>query len=216
PHLGTSQPGIWAQMGLHCRARTSDCTLDVSGFTFAGLPGVVIGHNAEIAWGFTNLGPDVTDLYLERVEGEHWTHGGRKRPLKVRTETIEVRGEDDFELRVRSTDHGPLISDVAQEASSLGANAAARAGLAQGSAQALTGEPYAVALAWTALEPGTTADAVFALNRASDWDSFREAASLFDVPAQNLVYADTSGNIGYQAPGKVPVRGPGHDGRTPV
>src|SRR5690606_36889695 len=99
---------------------------------------------------------------------------------------------------------------------SLGANAAARAGLAQGSAQALTGEPYAFALAWTALEPGTTADAVFALNRASDWDSFREAASLFDVPGQNLIYADTSGNIGHQAPGKVPVRGPGHDGRTTV
>ncbi|MBE7325351.1 penicillin acylase family protein [Nocardioides sp. Y6] len=216
PHLGTSQPGIWTQMGLHCRERTPDCTLDVAGFTFSGLPGVVIGHNAEIAWGFTNLGPDVTDLYLERVDGDSWSHGGRERPLRVRTETIEVRGEEDFELKVRATDHGPLISDVSQAASSVGANAAAQERAAQGSAEALTGDPYAVALAWTALEPGTTADAIFALNRASGWDSFRAAARLFDVPAQNLVYADTAGNIGYQAPGKVPVRRPGHDGRTPV
>ena len=58
-------PGIWYQMGLHC-----DCEFNVAGFTFAGVPGVVIGHNARIAWGFTNLGPDVTDLYLERVDGD--------------------------------------------------------------------------------------------------------------------------------------------------
>ena len=73
PHLGISQPGIWMQMGLHCREITTDCTLDVSGFTFSGVPGVIIGHNADIAWGFTNLGPDVTDLYLEQTEGDdHW------------------------------------------------------------------------------------------------------------------------------------------------
>lgn len=216
PHLGTSQPGIWTQMGLHCRERTPDCTLDVAGFTFSGLPGVVIGHNGDIAWGFTNLGPDVTDLYLERVDGEVWEHGGQVLPMKVRTETIRVRGEDDFQLRVRATDHGPLISDVSQEASSVGANAAVRDAVAADSAEAVTAEPYAVALAWTALEPGTTADAIFALNRAGDWEEFRAAAALFDVPSQNLVYADRAGNIGYQAPGKVPVRQAGHDGRTPA
>src|SRR5690606_30041018 len=93
PHLGATQPGIWTQMGLHCRAITPDCTLDVSGFTFSGLPGVVIGHNADVAWGFTNLGPDVTDLYLERVDRNVWSHGGVRRPLKVRTEIVEVRGD---------------------------------------------------------------------------------------------------------------------------
>ncbi|GGD21767.1 penicillin acylase family protein [Nocardioides daphniae] len=207
PHLGTSQPGIWTQMGLHCREVTPDCTLDVAGFTFSGFPGVVIGHNAEIAWGFTNLGPDVTDLYLERVRGDVWWQDGRARRLEDRTETIRVRGEEDFVLRVRSTDHGPLISDVFQDASSVGANAAREAG---------EPDPYAVALRWTALDPGTTADAVFALNRAGDWTSFRAAAALFDVPSQNLVYADRAGNIGYQAPGRIPVRRPGHDGRTPA
>ena len=81
PHLGVGMPGIWMQMGLHCRTVSEDCPLDVSGFTFSGTPGVVIGHNADIAWGFTNLGPDVTDLYLEKVVGDRWRHDGRLRPL---------------------------------------------------------------------------------------------------------------------------------------
>ena len=123
PHLGVSMPGIWLQMGLHCRQITPDCTLDSSGFTFSGVPGVIIGHNADIAWGFTNLGPDVTDLYLEKVEGESWLQDGEAQPLDIRTETIEVRGGDDFELQIRETGHGPLISDVSQEFSSVGANA---------------------------------------------------------------------------------------------
>jgi penicillin G amidase len=212
PHLGVSMPGIWMQMGLHCRERGPACTLDVSGFTFSGLPGVVIGHNADIAWGFTNLGPDVTDLFLEKVEGDTWTYAGKQRPLEIRTETIRVRDGEDFTLRVRRTDHGPLISDVSQEASSVGANAAAD--------DRRTGdeppeEGYAVSLAWTALEPSTTADAILELNRASGWQQFRAAASKFAVPAQNLVYADTAGNIGYQAPGQVPVRKPGNDGTRP-
>ncbi|WP_110183099.1 penicillin acylase family protein [Nocardioides solisilvae] len=213
PHLGVSLPGIWMQMGLHCRERTPDCTLDVSGFTFSGLPGVVIGHNADIAWGFTNLGPDVSDLYLEKVRGDTWTRAGRQLPLEVREETIRVRDGKDFTLRVRRTKHGPLISDVSQEASSVGANAAAAD---RRSGRATPAEGYAVALAWTALEPSTTADAILELNRASGWEEFRGAAAKFAVPAQNLVYADTQGNIGYQAPGLVPVRRPGHDGRVPA
>ena len=217
PHLGTSQPGIWTQMGLHCRTVSTSCTLDVSGFTFAGFPGVIIGHNGEIAWGFTNLDPDVTDLYLEKVEGNNVLRDGESVPLEVRTELIEVRGEDDFVLRVRETVHGPLVSDVDQDASSVGANAALAAPEPEpGSVDADFRGPYAVSLAWTALTPGTTADAVFAMNRADDWDSFRAAAELFEVPAQNLVYADRAGNIGYQAPGRVPLRRKGHDGRTPA
>ena len=72
-----------------------------------------------------------------------------------------------------------------------------------------------IALRWTALDPGRTADALFALNRASDWASFRAAAALFEVPAQNIVYADVDGNIGYQSPGRIPVRGKG-DGTWPA
>ena len=81
PHLGVSVPGIWVQMGLHCTTVSAECPLDVAGFTFSGVPGVIIGHNADIAWGFTNLGPDVTDLYLERVTDDQWEQDGRLRPL---------------------------------------------------------------------------------------------------------------------------------------
>jgi penicillin amidase len=209
PHLGTSLPGIWYQVGLHCNEISAACPYDVAGFSFSGVPGVVIGHNQDIAWGFTNLGPDVTDLYLEKVEGKRWLYGGKLRPLNVRTETIKVLGGDDFDLTIRSTKHGPLLSDVSRELSTVGANAEAPPGPDPGNG-------FSVALQWTALQPSTTADAILELNRASNWDEFRAAASDFAVPAQNLVYADTAGHIGYQAPGQVPIRKSGNDGRLPA
>ena len=82
PHLGTSLPGIWYQVGLHCNEVSAACPYDVAGFSFSGVPGVVIGHNQDIAWGFTNLGPDVTDLYLEKVDGKRWLYDGRMRRLR--------------------------------------------------------------------------------------------------------------------------------------
>ena len=210
PHLGVSQPGIWMQMGLHCREQTDECGLDTSGFTFSGVPGVIIGHNADIAWGFTNLGPDVTDLFLEQTEGDdRYVRDGESEPMTLRTETIKVRGEDDVELRVRETTHGPLISDVSADFATVGANAPT-------DEPAERGTGYAVALAWTALEPAPTFDAILGLNRASDWDEFRAAAADFSVPAQNMVYADREGHIGYQAPGRVPIRRSGSDGTMPV
>ena len=91
PHLSASIPGIWYQMGLHCRTVDADCPFDVSGFTFAGVPGVVIGHNRDIAWGMTNLDPDVTDLYLEKVTGKTYLYDGRQVPLTERDEVIRDR-----------------------------------------------------------------------------------------------------------------------------
>ena len=206
PHLDPAVPGVWYQMGLHCRTVGPQCPFDVAGFTFAGFPGILIGHNARIAWGFTNLAPDVTDLYLERVVGDDVERDGGYEPLTTRTETIRVRGGDDVPLTVRSTRHGPIVSGVLPEAAAAGRDGP------------LDGEDlvsYDVALAWTALTPGRTADAVFALDAAQSWTEFRDAAALFEVPAQNLVYADVDGTIGYQAPGAVPVR-VGFDGRWPV
>jgi len=208
PHLGTSLPGVWMQMGLHCRTVTEDCPLDVAGFTFSGVPGVIIGHNADIAWGFTNLGPDVTDLYLERVVGDRWRYDGRLLPLRTRTETIKVHGGDDVDLTIRSTRHGPLLSDVSDDLADVGDDARV-----EGRPDS---EEYAVALEWTALHPTATADAVLELDTATDWDSFRAAAADFAVPSQNLVYADTAGHIGYQAPGRIPIRKSGNDGLLPV
>lgn len=202
PHLGVGLPGVWMQVGLHCRTVSEDCPLDVAGFSFSGVPGVIIGHNADIAWGFTNLGPDVTDLYLERVRGDQWRYDGAWRPLRTRTETIEVADGDDVTLTVQSTRHGPILSDVADELADVGQQARPR-------------RQHAVSLAWTALDPAPTADAILDLNLADDWDSFRSALSSFEVPSQNVVYADREGHIGYQAPGRIPVRKSGNDGSMP-
>lgn len=211
PHLGASMPGIWEQMGLHCRTVTAQCPFDVAGFTFSGLPGVVIGHNDQIAWGFTNLNPDVEDLYLEKVRGNATVYGAKTEPLQVRTESFTIAGRDDDDaverITVRESRHGPLISDVSddyrkagEEAAETGPQSSARTG----------DERYAVAMRWTALTPGRTADALFAMNKARNWDQFRAAAKLFEVPSQNLVYADRDGHIGYQSPGMIPIRGKGN------
>ncbi len=210
PHLGPTMPSIWYQMGLHCRERTAACPFQTMGFTFSGLPGVVIGHNDRIAWGVTNLTADVSDLYLEQVTEDSYLVPGGSERLVTREETIEVAGGDDVVVTVRATRHGPIVSDADDMIRTVGDTAPVPDGSPG------RGDGYAVALRWTALDPGRTVDAIFALNRARGWSDFRSAAALFEVPAQNLVYADVDGHIGYQTPGKIPVRADGADGRWPV
>ncbi|MGH3327391.1 MAG: penicillin acylase family protein, partial [Streptomycetales bacterium] len=111
PHLAPSIPATWYQMGLHCTDVDEDCPFDVAGVTFSGVPGVIIGHNARIAWGFTNLRADVADLYLEDVDRDTYRYRGRSVPLELRRETIEVAGEEPVRITVRATRHGPLLSD---------------------------------------------------------------------------------------------------------
>jgi len=211
PHLGAALPSVWYQVQLKCSKVTDSCPFDVGGFSFSGLPGIVIGHNQQVAWGFTNLTTDVTDLYVEKIEGDQYWRDGALVPLDERTETIEVAGGDDVTLKVRSTVHGPIISGLVDDFTALAEDPGAS--LAAGGAApspAEEGAEYAVSLRWTALDPGTASTAIFALATAKDFDDFRRAASLFDVPAQNLIYADTAGNIGYQAPGRLPIRGAGN------
>jgi len=210
PHLAVSMPGIWYQMGLHCTRLTSACPFNVAGFTFSGLPGVVIGHNQQIAWGFTNLGPDVVDLYLEKVRGKDYLYDGKWLPLSTRKETVKVFGAKPVTFTVRATRHGPLLSDVSAQLSTVGADAPVTAGAPS------RGNGYAVAIDWTALTPNRTADALFEIDRATDWQQFRAGAADFAVPAQNLVYADRAGNIGYQAPGMIPIRKSGNNGDYPA
>lgn len=221
PHLGAELPSVWNQLQLRCETLSEECPFNVSGFSFAGLPGIVIGHNDTVAWGFTNLTTDVADLYIERVDGDQVWQDGKSYPIETRTEIIKVAGQADIELEVRSTKHGPIISGLTPDFTEIGEHPVL--GLGQWDTDVVTkpllpndipaGE-YAVALQWTALEPGTTGQAVFTLNKAQNFDDFRLAASQFDVPAQNLIYADVSGNIGYQAPGRLPIRGAG-DGWLP-
>lgn len=234
PHLGASLPSVWHQMQLRCAPVTEQCPFNVGGFTFSGLPGVVIGHNDTIAWGFTNLTTDVADLYIEKIEGNAAWYDGELEPLQIRRETIKVAGGDDVEITIRSTRNGPIVSGLTGDFTAIAENPVFEPPLtppvvveeepAEPSEE--PGEPaepaepeipageYAVSLRWTALDAGTTASAIFAMNRAANFEDFRRAASLFDVPAQNLIYADVSGNIGYQTPGRLPIRGAG-DGWLP-
>jgi penicillin amidase len=157
----------------------------------------------------TNLGPDVTDFYLERVQGDTTLRDGAWVPLEVRTETIKVPGQADRTITVRSTRHGPILSDVIPAVSALAGTAPV-----PGAADSDRAD-YAVSLAWTGLQPSRVADAIMGFDTARDFSAFRKAAQLFAVPAQNLVYADVDGHIGYQAPGTIPVRAAALAGAKP-
>lgn len=201
PHLGLTAPSIWAQVGLHCEAVGEACPFDVTGFSFAGFPGVIIGHNPQLAWGITNLGADVTDFFIERTQDDSYEVDGSWNPMTTRTETIKVAGSDDVTLEVRSTGHGPIISDVLDVAPVTSTPTEVVDGVLRAGAGG-----YEVALGWTALTPGRTAEAIFAMNTATDAEDIAAAARLFEVPSQNIVFATVDGHIGYQAPGSIPVR----------
>ncbi len=218
PHLGIQMPSIWYQVHLECKPITEECPYNVAGFTFAGVPGVIIGHNDKIAWGFTNVGPDVMDLYIERVNPENpdqYEVNGEWVDFETRKEVINVAGGDPVEITVRLTRHGPVISETYGDLKNENTDNdpefipfKERAGLD-------LPEDYVIALKWTALAPSTPFEAVWGFNKAQNWDDFRVAAKQFHVPAQNLLYADVEGNIGYQMPGDIPIRAKG-DGTLPV
>ncbi len=202
-HLSIQMPAIWYMVGLHCRTRTPECPYTVTGYSFAGVPGVVVGQTDRIAWGFTNVGPDVQDLYVEKVDWQANTYeyDGQNLPLSVLTETIHIRGGGQEIVTVRASQHGPLIEAVYGLTPTL-------------DGQAL-GPNYALALRWTALEPTRVVNAILGMNRTQNFTEFRTALRDFDAPSQNVVYADVDGNIGYQVPGNIPIRRQG-DGRLPV
>lgn len=219
PHLGIQMPSIWYQNSLHCRPKTEACQIDVAGFSFAGVPEVIIGHNDRIAWGFTNVGPDVMDLYIEKVNPDNQNQyevNGEWVDFETRTEIINTGGSEPVEITVRSTRHGPVLSETygsLKDKVDLEADPEAQP-FKEKSGVALP-ENYVISLAWTALTPSTPFEAIWGFNLARNWDEFREAARQFHVPAQNLLYADVDGNIGYQTPGDIPIRANG-DGRLPV
>lgn len=218
PHLGIQMPSIWYQMSLRCVEKTEACPLDVTGFTFAGVPGVVIGHNDRIAWGFTNTGPDVMDLYIERVNPENpnqYEVNGEWVEFETREEIIEVVGGEAVAITVKSTRHGPVISEIYGPLMDAGDPEDEEFEAFKDRAGIELPEQYVIALAWTALTPSTPFEAIWGFNKAQNWEEFREAARAFHVPAQNLLYADVDGNIGYQMPGDIPLRRNG-DGTLPV
>ena len=182
-HLGHQMPNLWYEAHL----KSGD--LDVAGVTLPGYPYVFVGHNRRVAWGFTNVGPTVQDLYVETFNdgGEYLTPDGWKKP-DVRGEVIHVKGKPDVTISVAVTRHGPIVSDLSP------------------------GETRKLALRWT-LYDGIR-NPFYSVDRAQNWQDFRNAFSGFDAPGQNVVYADVDGNIGYQATGKIPIRASG-DGSLP-
>ena len=207
PHLGAQMPAIWYEVGLHCTQVGEQCPYQVRGFSFAGVPGVIIGHNANIAWGFTNVGPDVQDLYIEKINPENpnqYEVNGQWVDMQLVDETIKLAGGGEEQLTVRYTRHGPILSDTTY----FGEDFSDVVGID------LPGD-YALSLRWTALEPNHIFRAIWMFNRAANWEDFREGTRDFAAPAQNLLYADVEGNIGYQMPGDIPIRAKG-DGSLPV
>jgi penicillin G amidase len=190
-----SAPGPWYLAHIKAPER------ELIGATMPGLPGVVLGHNRTIAWGFTNTGPDTQDLFVERVDPDDPTRYRTPdgfAPFATRDEVIQVKGEEPVTLRLRETRHGPVLSDLMPRM-----------------AAALEGDQV-LALSWTALaKDDVSLEALLDLGAARDWPTFVAAARGNGTPQQNVVYADTAGHIGFIAPGRVPIRGKG-DGRWPV
>jgi penicillin amidase len=177
PHLGHGLPGIWYQ------AHLVTPTLEVIGVGIPGLPFVAIGRNRDIAWGFTNVMLDGGDFFVEtlRPESDEVLHRGEWRKLSLREEVIRVKGEADVRLTVRTTPHGPVVSDL------------------------LKGEERALAYQWNYHEDGPNeVEGFHELVRARNWDEFRGAVRRFGAVAQNIVYADRAGHIGLQTTGAVP------------
>ena len=189
PHLQPSAPGIWYLTHL------SSPTLRVSGVTFPGVPGIVLGHNENIAWGATNVGPDVQDLYVESIdaEGKYKSPRGpqaaivRKEEIKVRTNPLKPDTET-VSIDAIETRNGVVITEDA-------------------------GKRYS--LKWTARDPKNNEfEAFYFINRARNWEDFTKALRSYGGATQNFVYADAKGNIGWYAAGRIPIRKSG-DGAVP-
>lgn len=196
PHLGLDAPILWYL------ARISTPEMSVTGATVPGVPLVILGHNGRIAWGFTTTGSDTQDLYLERLDPQddsrYLTEDGSE-PFIEREEEIAVKGGDPVTITVRETRHGPVIDAILDTVD-----------------RDATEDGHVLALAWPGLAADdTTAEALWRLNRAEDWDGFLDAMEYWVAPQQNVAYADTGGRIGMIVPGRIPIRSRG-DGRLPV
>ncbi len=175
-HLDHTIPDTWYE------AQLSSGDFNVAGVTLPGVPFAIVGHNGHIAWGFTLLYADVQDVYVEQTDGNTYKTAQGWQPFQHDREAIHVRGGRDVTLDVLRTDHGPVITPL------------------------LPHEKRTLALRWTVYDPRVVSMPFYQVDSAQNWEQFRAALALFGGPPQNAVYADTQGNIGYQAAGKIPMR----------
>lgn len=191
PHLGLATPSIWIQMQLQTE------TQQVSGVIFAGVPGIILGHNEQIAWGVTNTGPDVQQLYLEKRKPHSkatFLFEGEWEKARIIQEPIAVKDGATIDYEVVESRHGPVISEFAED----------------------SWEENVLSLKWTALEATTELEAILQINKAKNWESFEKGLEKFLAPAQNFVFASNSGTIAYKANGNIPVYENGKDALLPL
>jgi penicillin amidase len=192
PHLQLTLPSIWFMASIKTNSYTA------IGASFPGICGIPIGHNDHISWGVTNSGMDVQDLFaMDEISYNTYRHNGTAQVYNIRQETIKVKGGKDVSWPVRESLYGPVVNPIYEEDDGdLG---------------------YSLSLRWTTLERNdTTIEAFYGLLFAQNWNDFRSSLSKYVAPAQNFIYADKQGNIGYQLPGPIPIRVDGHTGTYPV
>ncbi|HWB33237.1 MAG TPA: penicillin acylase family protein [Acidobacteriaceae bacterium] len=190
-HLNLMVPGTWYEADLQAALPPPLAAFHVAGVTLPGVPFVVVGHNDHVAWGFTNLGADVQDLYIEHTRGtpsgaQYQTATGEWLPMKYSRETIHVRSNKDVVIDIPLTHHGDVDTPVISAL--------------------MPGETRSLSLRWSVYDPAALAVPLFAINSAGDWASMLSAFSTWGPPL-NMMYADDQGHIGYHAVGKIPVRG---------
>lgn len=191
PHLGLDTPSVWYQMHLQ------GPDVNVSGVIFAGVPGIILGHNDDIAWGVTNTGPDVQQLYIERRNPDNpyeFLYEGEWEEAEVIEEVIEVKDGETIVHEVIETRHGPIISEFASDSV----------------------EEEVMSLRWTALDATTELEAILEMNKAKSWQEFETALEKFLAPAQNFVFMSKDGTIAYKANGHIPIYEDGKDALLPL
>src|SRR5699024_9108130 len=191
PHLGLATPSIWYEMHLEAE------DMNVGGVIFAGVPGIILGHNETIAWGVTNVGPDVQQLYIEKRNPDNdveFLFEDEWEEADVISEPIAVKGAETIDYEVVETRHGPVVSEFAEE----------------------SGKEEVLSLRWTALDPTKELEAILHMNRATNWEEFEKGLEDFHAPAQSFVFAGVDGTIAYKANGKIPIYEDGKDALLPL
>lgn len=191
PHLGLATPSIWYQMHLE------NDNVNVSGVIFAGVPGIILGHNEQVAWGVTNTGPDVQQLYVEKRNPDNpqaFLFEGEWEDATVIDEPIKVKDQETVDYQVIETRHGPVVSEFAED----------------------SGKDTVLSLRWTALDPTTELEAILEINKAKNWEEFETGLEKFLSPAQNFVFASKDGTIAYKANGNIPIYENGDDALLPL
>lgn len=182
PHLGLATPSVWYQMNL------ISPEFKVQGVIFAGVPGIILGNNENIAWGVTNVGPDVQDLYIEKQNPKNpyqFEYDGKWYDAKVIPHTIKVKGKEDIKFDVVYTKHGPIIDELIKS---------------------VNDKNIKFSMQWTAHESTKELEAIMMINKSKNWQEFENALKSFEAPAQNFVYADKTGFIAFKANGNIPIR----------